>query len=63
VGEPASKLKKLKYDLCKEIEQTLGMEQRLRVGEARRWQDYAYIILLMLLLAAWVVLLVDVARL
>lgn len=59
----ASKLKKLKYDRCKEIEQALGMKQHLRVGPARRWQDYAYTALLVLLLAAWAVLLVDVARL
>jgi hypothetical protein len=63
----ASSLKKLKYERCKEIEQALGMKQHLwvdeRVGEARRWQDYAYIALLLLLFAAWVVLLVDVARL
>jgi hypothetical protein len=59
----ASKLKKRKYDRCKEIERTLGMKQHLQVGEARRWQDYAYTTLLLLLLAAWAALLVDVARL
>jgi hypothetical protein len=62
-ADRASKLKKLKYDRCKEIEQALGMEQHLRVGEARSWQDYAYTILLALLFAAWAVLLVDVVRL
>jgi hypothetical protein len=58
----ASKLKNQKYDRCKEIEGILGMKQHLAVGEARRWQDYAYTILLLLLFAAWTVLLIDVVR-
>ena len=59
----AGQLKQLKYDRCKEIEQTLGMHQHLRVGQARKWQSPAYTALLGLLLVAWAVLLFDVARL
>ena len=62
-ADRATKLKKLKYNRCKEIEGVLGMKQHLRVDEGRPWQDGAYLLLLALLFAAWVVLLVDVARL
>jgi hypothetical protein len=58
-----SELKKQKYERCKEIERILGMEQHLRVGPARRWQDHAYTALLGALLLAWLALLVDVGRL
>jgi hypothetical protein len=66
-ADRATKLKRLKYKRCKEIETALGMDQHLRVdrevGPARGWQTTAYRGLLLLLLAAWVALLIDVAQL
>jgi hypothetical protein len=39
------------------------MRQHREVSPARRWQPWVYFILVAIFVAAWVVLLVDVARL
>jgi hypothetical protein len=61
----ASKMKRTKYDRCKDIEKLLGMEQHSTLTEPTtwwksHWQTVAYILLMAGFFAAWMALLVSV---
>lgn len=65
----ARAVKKMKYDRCKEIERRLSMRQHLQLDDERKpwstrlgWQGPAYLALMGLFLATWIVLLADVIK-
>jgi len=59
-SERANKLKRQKYARCKELERELGMRQHLDVDNPPWWHDQGYRLVVLLFVAGWVGLLVDV---